>query len=110
MNRGGPSGQGKSGGTAAKPPQFGGRVNLDILEPSLLRAGMVYVDGTRVSTKRTGSPCAAPAAAKSRITVRPRRMAATGQPLVFMPSNGVQPQREAIQALVISRVRPRSTM
>ena len=49
-------------------------------------------------------------AAKSRITILPRRMVATGQPVVFMPSNGVQPQVEAIQLFWISRVRPMSTM
>ena len=46
----------------------------------------------------------------SRITILPRRIVATGQPLVFMPSNGVQPQREAIQLFSIVRVIFRSTM
>ena len=35
------------------------------------------------------------------MTVRPRMIVATGQPVVVMPSNGVQPQRDAIQLFSI---------
>jgi len=70
----------------------------------------MHQDGCRVSTKRSGWPWPAAVKAKSRITIRPRKIVATAQPLVFMPSNGVQPQVEAIQSFEMVRVWFRSTM
>ena len=42
--------------------------------------------------------------------VRPRMIVATGQPVVVMPSKGVQPHFEAIQLFSIRRRAFRSTM
>ena len=44
------------------------------------------------------------------MTTWPRTMVPIGQPVTVMPSNGVQPQRLAIQPWVIVRRAFRSTM
>jgi hypothetical protein len=43
---------------------------------------------------RTSRPRGLPSTSSSRITGTPRRIVATGHPVICMPANGVQPQGE----------------
>src|SRR4029453_15462718 len=66
--------------------------------------------GSNDSKKRKRRPCGVPSSAPSRITIEPRDMVATGQPVVSIPSYGVQPQRDAIQRFSMRRFAFKSTM
>ncbi len=58
---------------------------------------------------RTSCPHGVPSTSSSRITACPRTMVATGQPVMSMPANGVQPQGETIHDSSIFRCRFMST-
>jgi ZIP family zinc transporter len=63
-----------------------------------------------VSVNATVRPIWVPWVSSSRITMWPRITVAAGQPVTFMPSNGVQPHLLAIQSLAMMRFAFRSTI